>query len=321
MENPLPPDLRSEPDPDVTTATRVPTAPDFRAADRQIGWLVVNRWTYRLLRLLMRFATRPADLRGVRVSEDPTAGRGMRIVRPETVSGEGALLLIHGGGYVVGSSRDILDKAAMLARECGVPVFMPSYRLGPEQPFPAGLDDCHAAWRWLLDRAPSLGVDPSKIVIGGYSAGGGLAAALAQRLHDEGGRQPSAQLLIYPMLDDRTATRRQLDAPRHRVWSNRNNLFGWTGYLGHPPGEPSPPYAVPARREDLSGLPPAWVGVGTSDLFLDEDRTYARRLDEAGVDVTYAEVDGGIHGFDMVEDSPLTRAFNASAVAFTRRFV
>jgi len=103
------------------------------------------------------------------------------------------------------------------------------------------------------------------------------------------------------------------------VWSNANNRFGWTGYLGHAPGQPSPPYAVPAAREDLSGLPPAWVGVGTADLFLDEDREYARRLTEADVEVDYIEVDGGIHGFNTAQDSPLAEAFDAAAVEFVRR--
>lgn len=300
--------------------TRVATGPDFQAADRQIGWMIVNRWTYRILRLLGQFVLPKVDISGVQVSEDLAAGRGMQIVRPDTITGEGAVLLIHGGGFVLGSNKDILSKAVMVARECGVPVFCPAYRLGPEDPFPAGLDDCYSGWQWILGNASSLDIDPAKIVIGGYSAGGGHAAALVQRIHDDGGPQPSAQLLGYPMLDDRTAARRELDKPRHRVWSNRNNLFGWTSYLGGAPGEPSPPYAVPARRKDFSGLPPAWVGVGTSDLFLDEDRDYASRLREAGVEVTYVEVDGGIHGFDVAGESPLVRAFDASAVDFTRRF-
>ncbi len=313
--------FRSEPDPAVTTATRAATGAEFRRTDRQFGWFVVNRWTYRVLRWAMRIAVPRMDLSGVRVTEDATVGHGLQIVRPDTIRGRGAILLIHGGGYVIGSNTDVLGKAAMFARECGVPVVCPGYRLGPEAPFPGGLDDCHAAWRWLLEHAAELEVDSAKIVIGGYSAGGGHAAALAQRVHDDGGVQPAAQVLVYPMLDDRTAARRDLDSPRHRVWSNRNNLFGWTSYLGHAPGDPAPPYAVPARRAELDGLPPAWIGVGTPDLFLDEDRAYAHRLRDAGVEVTYVEVDGAIHGFDAFGDSPLIRAFNASAVAFARRFV
>ena len=319
MSTDRPARIRTEPDPAVTSASRVPTPPELRGFDRQIGWLVVNRWTYRPLRLLGGLLVPEADLSGVQVTDEPTVGQGVKVVRPDAVLGDGAVLLIHGGGYVLGSNDEVVGWAASLARESGVPVFCPTYRLGPEDPFPAGLNDCHEAWTWLVEHASRFGVDPDRIVIGGISAGGGLAAALVQRIHDEGGAQPSGQLLIYPMLDDTTATRRELDSPRHRVWSNANNRFGWTGYLGHAPGRPSPPYAVPAAREDLSGLPPTWVGVGTPDLFLDEDREYARRLSEAGVEVDYVEVDGGIHGFNMAGDTPLGDAFDAAAFEFVRR--
>lgn len=314
------PGFRTEPDPTVTTATRAPAGPTFRKADRQFGWLVINGWTYRIFRALSSKVLPKVDLSGVSVTDEPTAGRGMKIVRPDTVTGEGAVLLIHGGGYVVGTPGEVVGLGAILARHCGVPVVCPAYRLGPEDPFPAGLDDCHAGWQWLLDHSEGLGIDSSKVVIGGVSAGGGLAAGLVQRVHDEGGIQPAAQLLLYPMLDAQTAARRDLDKPRHRVWSNRNNLFGWTSYLGHAPYQPAKPYAVPSQRDDLSGLPPAWIGVGTPDLFLDEDREYARRLREAGVEVEYVEVDGGIHGFNGVADTPLGRAFDASAAAFTARY-
>lgn len=314
------PAVRTEPDPDVSTATRATTAPELKAMDRQIGSLPVNGWTYRVLRFLAQYLTPKADMSGVTVSEERSAGRGMRLVRPDTVRTRGALLLIHGGGFVVGSSNDMLGKAALLARETGALVALPSYRLAPQHPFPAALDDCHAAWHWMLENAARLDVDPAQIVIGGWSAGGGHAAALAQRLHDEGGPQPVAQLLVYPMVEDRTAADRDLDRPAHRVWSNANNLFGWTSYLGHAPGEPSAPYAVPARREDLSGLPPAWIGVGTPDLFLDEDRTYARRLTEAGVSCDYVEVTGAIHGFDaFTPELPLTQAFDAEMIGFLNR--
>lgn len=282
--------------------------------------MVINGWTYRPLRALTKFMLPKVDESGVLVTEEPSVGQGMLIVRPDTITGEGAVLLLHGGGYVVGTARDMLGKGVLLALGSGVPVFLPGYRLGPENPFPAGLDDCHAAWRWLQEHASGMGIDPTKVVIGGYSAGGGHAAALAQRVYDESGIQPAGQLLVYPMLDDRTAANRALDKPRHRVWSNRNNLFGWTSYLGHAPGDTAPQYAAPARREDLSGLPPAWIGVGTPDLFLDEDREYAKRLTDAGVDVTYVEIEGGIHGFDSMADSPLAAAFDASAVEFARRF-
>ena len=122
------------------------------------------------------------------------------------------------------------------------------------------------------------------------------------------------------MLDDRTVMRPRLRAVRHRVWSNSNNAFGWRSWLGHEAGAATPStYAAPARRDDLTGLPPAWVGVGTADLFLDEDRAYAGRLRAADVDVTYVEVDGGIHAFDAAEHAPASRAFDASMIGFIKR--
>ncbi len=311
--------IRSKPDYSVSSATRVPTASELKSADRQAGWLVVNKWTYRLMRLISKLVTPKLDTSGVSIIEENGAAQGMRIVKPNNISRSGAVFLIHGGGFVIGNNRDVLGQATHLASKLGVPVFCPAYRLAPEAPFPSGLDDCYSAWQRLYDNARSLNINPSRIVLGGISAGGGLAASLVQRLHDEGKRQPAAQLLIYPMLDSHTATLRELDKPRHRVWSNRNNVFGWTSYLPTPLEQSAPAYAVPAQREDLSELPPTWLGVGTSDLFLDEDREYARRLSAAGVNVNYVEIDGAIHGFDMI-DTHMSKAFIASQVAFIERF-
>ncbi len=171
------------------------------------------------------------------------------------------------------------------------------YRLAPEHPFPAALDDCLAGWRWLQRDAPRLGVDPARIALGGESAGGGLAASLVQRLHDDGEAHPVAQWLFCPMLDDRTAAREELDRVNHFVWNNRANRFGWHSYLGVEPGAvTTSPYAVPARREVLQGLPPAWIGVGDIDLFYEEDQVYANRLRQAGVDVTLDVLPGAPHG-------------------------
>lgn len=311
--------MRTEPDPSVTTASPGSMAPEFQSLDRKAGGLLVNRWTHRPLRWLARLLIPKADESGISVSKPSDAGPGTLLVTPKTAHGSGAIVLIHGGGYVIGSPTEALGKAGMLARACGVPVLCPGYRLAPEHPFPAALDDCNLGFHWLVEHAAEHGIDPAKIVVGGISAGGGHAAALAQRLHDQAGPQPAAQLLIYPMLDDRPAARRELDGVRHRVWNNRSNLFGWTSHLGHAPGEPCADYAVPARRDDFSGLPPAWIGVGTCDLFLDEDREYGRRLADAGVDVSYVEVDGGIHGFDAA-GSPLGQRFDEEMVEFTRRF-
>jgi acetyl esterase/lipase len=134
--------------------------------------------------------------------------------------------------------------------------------------------------------------------VGGESAGGGLAASAVQRLHDAGAH-PLGQWLFCPMLDDRTAARTELDDVGHFVWNNVSNRFGWSSYLGQAPGAPEvAPYAVAARRGELSGLPPAWICVGDIELFHDEDVDYARRLEAAGVPVTLDVTSGTPHGFE-----------------------
>ncbi len=209
------------------------------------------------------------------------------------------------------------------ARDLGLVVVSVDYRLAPEHPFPAALDDAQAAWTWLRGATSAVGVDPARLAVGGASAGGGLAACLAQRLRDEGAASPAAQLLVYPMLDDRTAARRELDADGYLVWSNRSNRAGWSAYLGRTPGAADvPDHAVAARSADLGGLPPAWIGVGSLDLFLEEDRAYAAGLEAAGVATELHEVPGAPHGFDaLAPDVPLARSFAASQAAFLHRHV
>lgn len=300
-------------DPAVSSAHPGAVAPEVAALHARLGKLVVNRWTYRLLRVFGGMLRPKFADDGVRLEEVRAGRAAFTIIHPPERRGAGAVILFHGGGFVFGARQDIFPKAAHFAKALGVPVICPAYGLAPQAPFPAALDDAHGAWHAVLARSGALGIDPARIIVGGYSAGGGLAASLVQRLHDEGGTQPAAQLLIYPMLDAATAARGELDALRHSVWSNGNNRFAWGAYLGAGSGDR--PYAIPARRADFSGLPPAWVGVGTCDLFLDEDRTYAGRLQAAGVAVTYAEVAGGIHAFDM-DDNALGRAFTAAQIAF-----
>ena len=222
----------------------------------------------------------------------------------------GVLLWIHGGGYVMGDPRGDHDVCSQHARDLGIVVVNVDYRLAPEHPFPAALEDCYAALRWVHENADELGIDPSRIAVGGGSAGGGLAAALAQLAHDRGEVPVCFQYLVYPMLDDRTTLVRK--RPRTLVWTPGANLFGWTSYLGHSPGlEESRPYAVPARREDLSGLPPAWIGVGDIDLFYEEDVAYAKRLQAAGVPCHLEVVPSYYHGaFSMAPaDSVIAKGF------------
>jgi len=222
----------------------------------------------------------------------------VRVFTPAEPNGS-ALLWIHGGGLVMGAAAGDDRFCGDTARDTGAVVVSVDYRLAPRHPFPAANDDVHAAFGWMKANADELGIGVDRIAIGGASAGGGLAAALVQRLHDEGER-PVAQLLFCPMLDDRTAANRDLDARGHLVWNNRSNLVGWRSYLGTEPGSPEvPDYAVPARRGDLTGLPPTWTYWTDVELFGEEDAAYAQALAAAGVEVTTEVVSAAPHGFEV----------------------
>jgi acetyl esterase/lipase len=229
----------------------------------------------------------------------------------------GALLWLHGGGYVAGAAAADTVFCSRVAAELGVPVFAVDYRLAPEHPFPGALEDAYAALVALDVHAAGWGIDPRRIAAGGASAGGGLAAALCQLARDRGATQPCFQLLRYPMLDDRT-TRGRLR--RHYVWTPASNRFGWRSYLGRTPGATvQPRYAVPARTTDLAGLPPTRLGVGDADLFYDEGLRYVAALEEAGVPVVLDVEDGMFHGADgLAATSPRMQAFAAREIAALR---
>ncbi|MPY10488.1 alpha/beta hydrolase [Arthrobacter bussei] len=240
------------------------------------------------------------------------AGVPLRIIRPRSVRGAApALLWLHGGGMILGgNSQDDATNIAF-ARTLGITVLSVGYRLSPNHPAPAALEDAFAALTWSAAHAEELGIDPDRIAVGGQSAGGGLAAGLVLMAHDRGAVRPAFQLLVYPMIDDRTVTRTDLDTRNVRVWTPGSNRFGWSAYLGEPPGgDDVSAYKAPARRQDLRGLPPAWIGVGTLDLFLDEDTTYAERLQAAGVPCDLLLVEGAFHGFDtLFARKPVSRDF------------
>jgi acetyl esterase/lipase len=229
----------------------------------------------------------------------------------------GGLIWIHGGGFVMGTADAAQERCSRFAADLGIVVVSVDYRLAPEHPFPAGLEDCHAALVWTHQQADRLGIDPTRIAVGGDSAGGGLAACLAQLAHDRGGPPICFQLLQYPMLDDRTALRTDVDAI---VWTNRSNRYAWSAYLGHRVGESETrPHAVASRRDDLTGLPPAWIGVGDIDLFHDENVDYAGRLRAAGVQCELHSVPGMYHGAEHVAPTaPSMRAFLDAMTAALR---
>lgn len=218
----------------------------------------------------------------------------------------------------------------------GAVVISPDYRLAPANPAPALCDDCYAAWKWMVDHADELGIDTSRLVIAGASAGGGLAAITAQRILDDQRAHPelsfplpALQLLVYPMLDDRTVVRCDTElkakgpGPKYVIWNEEWNRYGWTSYLnGQRPGCSGagiPRYGVPARRDDLSGLPRTWIGVGTRDLFCEEDSEYAKRLEQAGVQVDLDVVQGACHAFEALAPSAqVVKDFNSAKMRALR---
>lgn len=216
-----------------------------------------------------------------------------------------ALLHIHGGGYILGTVDHGNVANTRTASEVGCVVVSVDYRLSPEAIAPAAVHDCYAALKWLHDNAYELGVDRDRIAVGGESAGGGLAANLALYARDQGEISPCFQLLIYPMLDDRTATRANGNPHVGEfMWTRDANAFGWASLLGQEPGlEDVPPYSVAARAENLSNLPPAYIYVGSLDLFLEEDVDYAMRMLKSGGSVELHIFDGAYHGFEMALDS------------------
>jgi acetyl esterase/lipase len=201
------------------------------------------------------------------------------------------------------------------AAELDIVIVSPDYKLAPENPYPAAVDDCNSAWNWIHQNLSQRGIDGNRIAIGGESAGGGLAAGLVLRIHDEGGPQPVAQWLFCPMLDDRTALDRSLDEIDHFVWNNKMNLVGWKSSLGKTFGtDQVSAYAAPARRESLEGLPKAWIGVGDVELFYEEDKAYANRLTAAGVPCELDTVSGAPHAFEgLAPESELAKDYLSRA--------
>ena len=298
-------------------------APELRPEISRVPTLPYHNYLLPVWRLLLRLAGRTQLVDGVSVQEHSIGTVTVRIYRPKTKCSDASLLWIHGGGFVVGFAAQDDQICSNYAKELNLVVFSVEYRLAPKHPFPAALDDCYAVWRWLQDQSEKLGIDASRIAIGGQSAGGGLAACLAQRIVDDGRTQPVTQILFYPMLDDRTSADRNLDSIQHFVWNNENNRGGWSAYLGHEPGQLSEPtYSVAARREELVGLPPAWIGVGEVDLFYEENRQYAERLKVAGVLCEFEVVPMAPHGFNAIApNAPISQKFHQNSSRYLRRML
>jgi acetyl esterase/lipase len=232
-----------------------------------------------------------------------------------------ALLWIHGGGYVIGSAEQDDVQVKSIVQQVGCAAISVDYRLAPETTAPGSVEDCYAALTWLHAHANELGVDVNRIAIGGASAGGGMAAALGLLTRDRGEVPLAFQLLIYPMLDDRTVTTKTPNPYTGEfIWTRESNHFGWAALLGQEPGgEGISPYAAPARAERLAGLPPTFISVGALDLFLEEDIEYARRLIHEGVPTELHIYPGAFHGFDLMPTARVAQAFTRDFTDALRR--
>ena len=281
--------------------------PELRPLSKKMPQIPFNRstlWFIRLLSNLQPKAKIPGDLqienRSIQ-SRDLKHKIRVRIYKPKTIAAPAPVLVwMHGGGFIIGKPEMDDRFLFQFARELQILIVSIDYRSAPEHPFPTPLEDCYTALKWIYINSQALGIDPNRIAIGGESAGGGLAATLVQLAHDRKEVKPIFQMLVYPMLDDRSAVRPDLANKDWMTWSQDNNRFGWESYLNQKCGSGNlPPYSVASRREDLTGFPPAWIGVGTLDLFYEEDIAYADQLKNSGVNCELVVIPGVFHGFDF----------------------
>jgi acetyl esterase/lipase len=246
------------------------------------------------------------------------------IFRPRGRGGEAlpAIYDIHGGGMIEGHRSWDAGRMVALVDRLGMVAVTVEYRLAPENPYPAGVEDCYAGFVWLAQNAPSLGIDPERIVVMGGSAGGAFSAAVALMARDRNGPRMSGQLLLCPMLDNTNSTVSSFQYDGIGTCTRGENLFAWACVLGDDQAlsEDAPAYAAPSRASDLSGLPPAFIEVGAAELFRDENVEYASRIWAAGEQAELHVWAGGCHGFDIyAPDAAITHAAGAACISWLRR--
>ena len=220
-------------------------------------------------------------------------------IRVYTPAGQGpkpVIVYFHGGGWVIGELDTVDNPLRRIANRTGAVVVSVDYRLAPEHVYPAAFDDSYAATAWVAEHAAELGGDPERVAVSGDSAGGNLAAAVAIAARDRQGPRLAAQLLIYPVTDFDFTTESYGQNGEGYLLTKGSMQWFWAHYLGAQ-DLGKDPYACPARADDLSGLPPAFVATAEFDPLRDEGEAYAANLRIAGVDVTAKRYDGMLHGF------------------------
>jgi acetyl esterase/lipase len=323
----------------VARGPQVPAARDvtgdpYRLVDpelipflKTLGKSNLNKENFRVLRQIPppTPSPHPAPQPVVQLIPGPTGGPDVPLTIVDPNAGKKSqpvLLYFHGGGYTTGSSAMEVPFLQNIAQNCDCIVISVDYRLAPEAPFPAALDDNYTALRWIYTNADTLGIDKKRIAVGGMCSGGGHAAALVIAARNRKEVPLIFQMLLQPMLDDRTGSSRRV--PRstgHFVWTAESNSFGWTSLLGVPAGSPNVPAgSVPARVGDLAGLPATFIAVGSIDLFVDEVVEYSRRLIDVGVPTELHVSAGGYHGFfTLVPEASISIRFNNRWISALQR--
>lgn len=245
----------------------------------------------------------------------------LTVVRDPAAAPGPCVYFTHGGGMMFGTRSTGATAFPEWVTELGATVVSVEYRLAPEHPFPAAVEDCYAGLRWVAANAAQVGADPERIVVAGASAGGGLTAAVALLARDRGGPALVGQLLMSPMLDDRVDTvsaRQFTETPA--PWSAKDDVRGWTALLGDARGTADvSPYAAPARATDLSGLPSTYIEAGSAEVFRDEDVDYAARIWAAGGQAELHVFAGAYHGFQLAPTSAITREARTAQLNWMRR--
>ena len=312
----------------------MPAAPVPLDAELQVGYDAYKAEEPELVMSTARLAEIRAEVDAVVAGiEDLSCGGRFTVSQPTAPGLDGApevpllvctpagapaprpvLYFSHGGGFFCNDHRIGLDQQLETAERIGATLISVGYRLAPEHPYPAQIDDAYAGLLWVADHADELGIDPEQIVVTGYSAGGGLSAALALTVRDKGGPRLLGQLLMAPMLDDRNDSASAMQMDDIEFWNRSHNGFGWSSLLGEAQGGADvPQYAAPARATDLTGLPPAFLDVGSAECLRDEVLAYADRIWHAGGKAELHVWPGAIHAFDR--DDPDTRISKAAVAA------
>jgi acetyl esterase/lipase len=295
----------------TTKSEVIPFHPDLKMGF-WVPKIIVSKLTLPFFRAKVKPKTSTETVEITNLQLQTRSGsRHARYYRPKGETSALPLIFwIHGGGMIGGAPEQDDLQSIKIVESTGYAVLNVSYRLAPEHPAPAAAEDVEDAYRQIVQRAGELGISTSKIVVAGGSAGGGLAALLCQELRHLRLPQPRFQVLIYPMLDDRTTLRND-KIKNLRAWYPASNLWSWRAFLNAEPGSDQVNSAhVPARQQDLRGLPATWIGVGSLDLFAAEDQEYAKRLSESDVPCELVIVDGAFHGFDVLfKEAPITIKF------------